>query len=235
MPENGPSSSWSHASISRMSTISRSPGCAPSTRNGPLRTCTPGSGAWRTSSAESSLLIAPSNHSRQSARNTSPGLTVTFGGMSGCHRLCPTCFWSVNFFVLSSGNRLRGMDRAPWSDGRGGTDAALVAQHPGRGGRVRVGERATGLDAHHLGLVRALLLAVERGAQRLHEPGEARRAEHPPARRAARGAREAGRPPPPPAGPAGGGAGGGRRGVRHAPRHVELAAVLAGEGVDRHP
>src|SRR4051794_41155857 len=109
MPENGPSSSWSQASISRMSTISRSPGSAPSTRNGPLSTCTPGSGALRTSSAESSLLIAPSNHSRQSARNTSPGLTLTTGGMSGCHRLCPTCFWSVNFFVLSSGKRFFGM------------------------------------------------------------------------------------------------------------------------------
>src|SRR3954454_7007618 len=109
MPEIGPSSSWSHASISRMSTISRSPGSAPSTRNGPLSTCTPGSGAWRTSSAESSLWIAPSNHSRQSARNTSPGLTLTTGGMSGCHRLCPTCCWSVNFFVLSSGKRFFGM------------------------------------------------------------------------------------------------------------------------------
>src|SRR4051812_42352736 len=109
MPENGPSSSWSQASISRMSTTSRSPGCAPSTRNGPESTWTPGSGAWRTSSAESSFLIAPSNHSRQSARNTSPGLTLTFGGMSGCQRLCPTCFWSVNFLVLSSGNRFFGM------------------------------------------------------------------------------------------------------------------------------
>src|SRR5215213_8676385 len=92
-----------------MSTISRSPGSAPSTWNGPLSTCTPGSGALRTSSAESSFLIAPSNHSRQSARNTSPGRTLTTGGMSGCQRLCPTCFWSVKRLVLSRGNRFCGI------------------------------------------------------------------------------------------------------------------------------
>src|SRR4051794_37745846 len=154
MPENGPSSSWSQASISRMSTISRSPGCAPSTRNGPLRTCTPGSGAWRTSSAESSLLIAPSNHSRQSARNTSPGLTLTTGGMSGCHRLCPTCFWSVNFFVLSSGKRFFGMSvlsarkqvAQPLID-EVGVDrvraaAGEVAPHPGDDAQLGVGHVA---------------------------------------------------------------------------------------------
>src|SRR4051794_25092646 len=57
--------------------------------------------------------MAPSNHSRQSARNTSPGLTLTTAGISGCHRLCPTCFWSVNFLVLSSGNRFWGIP-TPW-------------------------------------------------------------------------------------------------------------------------
>src|SRR3954447_5991033 len=57
---------------SRMSTISRSPGSAPSTAIGPLSTCTVDSGASRTSSAESSLWIAPSNHSRQWTRKLSP-------------------------------------------------------------------------------------------------------------------------------------------------------------------
>src|SRR5215469_2674359 len=53
--------------------------------------------------------MAPSNHSRQSARKTSPGLMLTAAGMSGCHLLCPTNFWSVNFLVLSRGNRFFGI------------------------------------------------------------------------------------------------------------------------------
>src|SRR3954467_8899283 len=55
-----------------MSTISRSPGSAPSTAIGPLSTCTPGNGAFRMSSAESSLWIAPSNHPPQSPRKAAP-------------------------------------------------------------------------------------------------------------------------------------------------------------------
>src|SRR6516225_1923882 len=53
--------------------------------------------------------MAPSNHSRTSARKTSPGLMLTAAGMSGCHLLCPTIFWSLNFLVLSIGNRFFGI------------------------------------------------------------------------------------------------------------------------------
>src|SRR6516162_8561890 len=53
--------------------------------------------------------MAPSNHSRESARKTSPGLMLTAAGMSGCHLLCPTIFWSLNFLVLSIGNRFFGI------------------------------------------------------------------------------------------------------------------------------
>src|SRR3954468_15941975 len=89
--------------------MSRSPGSAPCTWMGPDSTCTLLSGALRMSSAESSLWIAPSNHSRQSTRNESPGLTCTRAGTSGCQRLWPTICWSVNVLVLSSGKTFWGI------------------------------------------------------------------------------------------------------------------------------
>src|ERR1700690_3117071 len=61
---------------------------------GPLRTCTTVSLTFSMSEGSSSFLIWPSVQSLHSMRKTSPGLTVTAVGMSGCHRLCPTisCF-----------------------------------------------------------------------------------------------------------------------------------------------
>src|ERR1700674_3290606 len=58
--------------------------------------------------------MAPSNHSRQSTRKTSPGFTVTLAGMSGCQRLCPRYFWSVNFLVESRGNTTSGIQSPLW-------------------------------------------------------------------------------------------------------------------------
>jgi hypothetical protein len=83
--------------------MSRSPGSAPSTAKGPLRTWTVDRGASRMSSAESSLWMAPSNHSRQCTRNESPGFTVAAAGMSGCQRLWPTFSWSIKLLFESSG------------------------------------------------------------------------------------------------------------------------------------
>lgn len=107
------------APTSRMSTTSRSPGWAPSTANGPLSLCTVSSGALRMSSAESSLTMAPSNHSRQSTRNDEPGFTVATGGMSGCQRLWPTFSWSSNVFEESSGNSSSGIMFSFFGFGRG--------------------------------------------------------------------------------------------------------------------
>src|SRR3954463_9420033 len=135
-----------------MSTISRSPGSAPSTAIGPLSTCTPGSGALRMSSAESSLWIAPSNHSRQSTRNTSPGLTWTWAGMSGCQRLWPTICWSVNFFVESRGNTTWGTgDVLPSGSAldRGEGSGAGEPGVPGVGGGAHGTARARRRDAAH--------------------------------------------------------------------------------------
>src|SRR4051794_30215055 len=103
-----------------MSTISRSPGSAPSTAIGPLSTCTVDSGASRTSSAESSLWIAPSNHSRQCTRKVSSGRTVTWVGMSGCQRLCPRSSCSVNGLLESRGKTTSGMAGVLVSGGGGG-------------------------------------------------------------------------------------------------------------------
>src|SRR3954464_459363 len=129
-----------------MSTIRRSPGSAPSTEIGPESTCTLFSGAWRMSSAESSLWIAPSNHSRQSTRKTWPGRTCTWAGTSGCQRLWPTICCSVNDLLLSSGNTFCGIGSLPvvgWVVGRvgvGGSGDGVVAG----GGRRRGGARGGG-------------------------------------------------------------------------------------------
>ena len=58
--------------------------------------------------AQSSFLICPPVQSMHSIRNSSPGLTDTTIGMSGCQRLCGTsCF--VMGFVRSTLNSVFGM------------------------------------------------------------------------------------------------------------------------------
>src|SRR4051794_32965930 len=168
-----------------MSTISRSPGSAPSTAIGPLSTCTPGSGALRMSSAESSLWIAPSNHSRQSTRNTSPGLTWTWAGTSGCQRLWPTICWSVNFFVESRGNTTWGTgDVLPSGSAldRGEGSGAGEPGVPGIGGGAHGTARARRRDAaHDLRGLGAALAALDRGAGAGVPVAQCRGAERPPA------------------------------------------------------
>ena len=75
----------SQASISRMSTTSRSPGSAPSTRNGPLSTCTPGSGRWDVVRRVVVLDRAVEPLTAVGAEDVAR-LDVTFGGSgaSGC-------------------------------------------------------------------------------------------------------------------------------------------------------
>ena len=63
--------------------------------------------------------------------------------MSGCQRLCPTCFWSVNFFVLSSGNRFFGMSQLLHLivDDLGGYGDALACPRGARAREVLLGRR----------------------------------------------------------------------------------------------
>ena len=63
-----------------------------------------------TSLGLSLFLIWPSVQSLHSMRNTSPGLTETTAGMSGCQRLWPTSSCSAQVFVRSILNRVFGMD-----------------------------------------------------------------------------------------------------------------------------
>src|SRR5207245_1998596 len=115
------------------------PGRAPSTSIGPGRTWRAVRGAFRMSSAESSLWIAPANHSRQSTRDASPGLTCTWAGTSGCQRLWPTICWSVNFLLLSSGNTFCGIALSPWFRVVGvvrSGDGGVIVGGSGLGGRL---------------------------------------------------------------------------------------------------
>ncbi len=92
-----------------MSTTSRSPGSAPSTRTGPDSMCARLRSTSRTSLAESLLPICASVHSRHSIRNSLPGLTVAAAGMSGCQRLWPGTACSAIGLDWSTENTTSGM------------------------------------------------------------------------------------------------------------------------------
>src|SRR5215207_4594022 len=94
--------------------------------------------------------------------------------------------------------------------------SSSVAENPRWCRRVGVRHRTPRLLGGDLRFVDAFLLAVEQAANRLGKDREARRREHPPGRRPTQRA------------------GGGRARVRHPPCQVEVAAVRAGERVDRH-
>src|SRR3954469_7290329 len=91
-----------------------------------------------------------------------------------------------------------------------------VAEHPRSAGLVPVRERTAGFAGDDIGLVRALLFAVQEPSDRLGEERQARRREDAPG-----------------VGPAAR-AGGGSRRLPAGPRHVEGPAGLTGERVDGH-
>src|SRR3954447_3776494 len=91
-----------------------------------------------------------------------------------------------------------------------------MTEHPRRAGLMPVRQRPPGLARHDVGLVGALLLAVQDAPERLGEERQARRSEDPLG-----------------VGPAAG-AGGRSRRLRAAARYVESPAGVAGERVDRH-
>ena len=156
----------------------------------------PRAGALRMSSAESSLTMAPSNHSRQCTRKLSPGLTCTCAGMSGCQRLWPTICCSVNFFCESSGKTTSGM-APPWvhlghiaarrsrTAGRGKSVGRATAGSGARelaGARVqpRCGRAWRGRDrGHDAGLEPGRRGAVEHGHPGRVGEAEHRRGDHP--------------------------------------------------------
>src|SRR5829696_898447 len=92
----------------------------------------------------------------------------------------------------------------------------LVREHPRQRRRVPVGQRASAFLRHDVGLVRALLLELERPALGPGDEREARRGEHPSGLVAA--AR----------------ASGSRARLGHRPEELERSAVRAYERVDRH-
>src|SRR5262245_9260957 len=66
--------------------------------------------------ALSSFLIWPPVQSRASTMKSSPGFTVTTGGMSGCQRLC--CGWACSFaaFLMSTDITVLAMTASPLSN-----------------------------------------------------------------------------------------------------------------------
>ena len=116
LPGAGPRPPGRDGPISRMSTISRSPGSAPSTRNGPLSTCTPGQRGVADVVGRVVVLDRAVEPLTAVRAEDVAGLDVHRAGMSGCHRLWPTSAWSVNFFVVSSGKTTFGTRPPPSRD-----------------------------------------------------------------------------------------------------------------------
>ena len=106
-PNRGPSPPADIGPTSRMSTINRSPGRRPRSRSGPLSTCTPGNGAFSTSSAESSLWIAPSNHSLTLHPERVAWLTDTWAGCPDATDYGRRSACSVNSWCYPSETRLQ--------------------------------------------------------------------------------------------------------------------------------
>src|SRR5215210_5065898 len=85
----------------RMSTTRTSPGSAPFTWIGPLKTWFWSRSMSRMSLAESLFPTWPFVQSRHSMRKSVPG-SAEAAGMSGCQRLCPGTSWSAMDVPIST-------------------------------------------------------------------------------------------------------------------------------------